>query len=289
MKPLFDLKDPRVQMGVAHFEKLSKKAYEISKHFESSACPLYAFDPRLPTQSRCPLLIGSGVLVKIKNNYFVFSAAHVIENYRNSPIIIGCGNKLHFLTGDSFKTKRGPSGNHSDDPIDASVFHIIDQVPSEIMSVCLSWEDLDFNPDEEERFYYVGFGFSAKKSTVKRNEAYSHPMQIVSIEVDNDIYEDLEIKRSHHLVLAGETQINFKNEWRTAPSLRGTSGGAIIKVGGVPWKKLTSLREPIKGKSKLSAILIEHNKKQKKYETILCIRIAKHLELIDHFLPNLRK
>lgn len=95
---------------------------------EKAVIPIY----HLPELKKQPIQIASGLLVNIKDEYFIFSASHVFEQIGNHQLLTGdgLGNKVISLPGERFSTPRGKSGTHSDDPIDASVYHIQAELPT---------------------------------------------------------------------------------------------------------------------------------------------------------------
>ncbi len=73
MKRKINLDDPRVKSVRALTEILLKKASEVPTRIENAVVAL-CFQT---IKSNKPQLIGSGVVFRIKNYYFIFSASHI--------------------------------------------------------------------------------------------------------------------------------------------------------------------------------------------------------------------
>lgn len=122
MKPNIDLKNPIVKEGIIYFQNKALEALKVPQRVESAVVPIY----HVPKFKRKPVQIGSGVLVKIKSEYFILSASHVFDEIENYQLLIGdgTGSEIQSIPGDRFSSSKGKSGTHRDDPYDASVFHI---------------------------------------------------------------------------------------------------------------------------------------------------------------------
>jgi hypothetical protein len=284
MKPDFDLDDPRVKKAIEIHRTQMERALAVQQRVESAVLPIYwtLKSPNRPEQ------VGSGVAVHIKNEYFIFSASHVFDDIGAYALLVGTGGgeKLATLSGERFSTKKGPSGTHVDDPIDASVFHIQSGLTDQIKDVALSLEDLDLAQPDQSGAVFMAAGFRVKKSNTKGNEAKSKRECFPSIEYGEEEYSTLGLHREMHIALAYENQVLMDEKWQTSPLPKGVSGGAIIKVEGV------SLRPPFsdapQSRQLLSAIAIAHRRERgDKPGALIGTRIGVHLGLINHYLPAL--
>ena len=73
MKPNFDLNDPKVKQLIQICYKQTEKALNTSRNVENAVLPIYFTLNSIPEQ------IGSGVVVCIQTEYFIFSASHVFD------------------------------------------------------------------------------------------------------------------------------------------------------------------------------------------------------------------
>lgn len=284
MKPKINLKDPRVKFAMNLFSTQMRKALEVKQTVESAVLPVL-FPLKRKTK---PEQIGSCVIVYIDGEYFAFSASHVFDVIGSHALLVGAGGmeKLTPLSGERFSTKRGPSGTHADDPLDASVFHIQGGLTDKIKKIAITVDDLDVSESSPSYSIYMAAGFRVKVSNTDGNKANGKRECFPSTEYGQDVYSSLSLNKDTHLGLAWEDQVFNGVGWQTSPSPKGISGGAIMKVEGI--NAMTSHNESQKPKQLLSAITIEQKReKNGKPGVLIGTRISLHLSLIKHFLPKL--
>jgi len=284
MKPAIDLTDPAVQAFIHVYRQRCERAFQAATPLEESVCPIYAIvdGDRLPTH------IGSCVILSIGDHVFLLSAAHVFEPIGQFAVLVGKGQQLHSLVGDRFSSARGPSNSHSDDNIDAAVFHILEDVPPEIRSAALPLSSIDLFPFAGEHEVHVVIGYRTSASTRLRRELKSKREKYPSCEPEEEEYLRHSIRRDTHLALTFENEVLTHGRWQSAPSLHGLSGGAIIRVGGLfkdPKKDCASVPAPC-----LTAIVTERRpKKNEGFPVLVGSRIWFHIGLIERYLPGLIK
>lgn len=284
MKPNLDLDDPRVKLAVSAYRKQMEKALAVSQHIEDAVLPIYW----TLMAGKKPEQIGSGVVVRIESEHFIFSASHVFDDIGSYALLIGAGDgsKLATLSGDRFSSKKGPSGTHADDPVDASVFHIKSGITDKIRAVAISLEDFDFSQPDKSEAIYMAAGFRVKKSNTKGEIAKAKRECFPSIEYGRDEYISLNINGNTQIAIAFDNQVLINGKWQTSPTPKGMSGGAIIKVQGVNMAP-PFLASP-NARQLLAAIIIEQRRgKAGKPGVLLGTRIRVHLALINNYLPNL--
>lgn len=283
MKPDIDLENPIVKLGIEYFQNQMRKALDVPQRVENAVLPIY----HIPNIKRKPIQIGSGVIVKIKSQYFIFSASHVFDAIGNHQLLIGdgTGSPIQSLSGERFSSGKGKSGTHSDDPIDASVFHIQSPISEELKRVALTLDDFDLSEDKS-RSAFIAAGFRVKESNTAGNTASSKREGFPSIEIFEEDYLRKKINSETYIALAYEDQILIDGHWKTSPSPKGFSGGAIIRVDGISVN--TGIPDKPTRKQLLKGIIIEqHRGKNKDMEVLIGTRIHIHLFAIKHFLPEL--
>lgn len=283
MKPDIDLENPIVKLGIAYIQNQMGKALDVPQRVESAVFPIY----HPPNSKRKPVQIGSGVIVKIKSEYFIFSASHVFDDIGSHQLLIGdgTGSPIQSLSGERFSSGKGKSGTHSDDPIDASVFHIQSPISEALKKVALTLNDFDFS-DEKSKSAFIAAGFRVKESNTAGNTARSKREGFPSVEIFEDDYLKKKINSETHIALGYEDQILVDGHWKTSPTPKGFSGGAIIRVDGIS----VNIGTPDKPACKqlLTGIIIEQRRgKNKDMEVLIGTRIHIHLFAIKHFLPEL--
>lgn len=284
MKPIFDLDDPGVNKAIEILRAQMEKALNVPQRVESAVLPIF-FTLKSLTK---PEQVGTGVAFCIKNEHFIFSASHVFHDISSYALLVGTGGgeRLAVLSGERFSTKKGPSGTHIDDPIDASVFHIQSGLTDQIKDVALSFNDLDLTQPDQSHSVFMAAGFRSKKSRTINNEAKGKRECFPSVEYGELEYSSLGLHKTTHIALAYEDKVLINGGWQTSPSPKGISGGAIIKVEGV------NLRPPFSSSQQprqlLSAITIEmRREKDGRPGVLIGTRVGVHLGLIDQYIPGL--
>ncbi|MBG9909122.1 hypothetical protein BCPR1_04435 [Bacillus paranthracis] len=284
MKPNIDLENPIVKEAITDFQTKVIGALVVPQRVESAVIPIY----HLPKLKRKPVQIGSGVLVKIKSEYFIFSASHVFDEIGNHLLLTGdgTGTKIQSLSGDRFSSGRGKSGTHRDDQVDASVFHIQSPISGALKKEAITLNDFDFSSSKENEAIFIAAGFRVKKSNTAGNTVRSKREGFPSIEIDVEDYLRMKIDAEIHITLAYENQILLNGIWQTSPIPKGFSGGAIIRVDEVTVDSET-IDKPVY-KQLLTGIIIEQcREKNKEMGVLIGTKIDVHLALIKNFLPDL--
>jgi len=284
-KSRLDFDDPLVKRIMDGYQRCMTVALNAPQQVERAVHPVYWPFKR----GRKADQGGTGVVVRIEGEHFVFSASHVFDDVGNHVLLLGTGNGelLATLAGDRFSTARGPSGTHDDDPIDASVFHIQKGLTDEIKRCAITLDDFDLDGRDRLCSAHLAVGFRVKRSHVNGNQAYTHREAFSSHELSKDGYASINRNPETHLALAYESQSYVDGTLQTVPGLKGMSGGAIIRVDGV------SVLPPIFPVStvvtqRLAAITIAVRKEMAGNPgAIIGTRVGVHLRLIEKYLPGL--
>ncbi|MBU3169899.1 hypothetical protein [Clostridium estertheticum] len=284
MKPKIDLENPIIKECTTYFHNKMIEALNVPQKVESAVIPIY----HIPKLKRKPIQIASGVLVKIKNEYFIFSASHVFDEIGNKQLLIGdgSGTEIKSISGDRFSSIRGKSGTHIDDHIDASVFHIQSPISEVLKKEAITLNDFDFPSPMDCKPIYISAGFRVTKSNTDGDTVRSKREGFPSSEIYEEDYLRLKINSEKHIALAYENQILLGGIWQTSPTPRGFSGGAIIRVDGVSLNQDTF--DSSKCKQLLTGIIIEHRREKDKAPGVLIgTRIGIHIALIKNYIPDL--
>lgn len=284
MKPRIDLTNPKVQDAVSRLQERGHEASTAAIRFNNFVRPVYSAE----SGRRQPEQIGSCVLLRIRDDFFVLSAAHVFDPNIDRQFLVGCGTKLHELIGGRFSSMRGASGSHQDDPIDAAVIHLQGDIHPEIVASSLYLDDFYFNSQSEPRCFYVAKGFRAKRSRVVCDRAVSELDTYSSVEYSDRDYLRLGADRSRQIAISFDDHLRVGQEWQQSPKPIGMSGGAILRVAGIPADPEASLTPPYK--AQLAAILIDYRPSPKDgLPAIVGTRIDHHWGLISKYLLDTGK
>ncbi|MGG0509338.1 hypothetical protein ABE078_17860 [Priestia megaterium] len=284
VKPDIDLDNPIVKKAITYFQNKMITALNVPQRVESAVVPIY----HKPKLKRKPIQVGSGVLVKIKSEYFIFSASHVFDEIGSHQLLTGdgTGSEVQSLCGERFSTGWGNSGTHRDDPIDASVFHIQSPISETLKKAAITLNDFDFSSLKESKSIFIAAGFRVKKSNTAGNTVRSRREGFPSIEIGDEDYSRMKIDSKIHITLAYENQTLLNGIWQTSPTPKGFSGGAIIRVDGITMNP-GIIKNP-EYKQLLTGIIIEQRReKNKEMGVLIGTKIDIHLALIKNFLPDL--
>ena len=283
MKPKIDLQNPIIKEAMSIYQTNVINALNAEQTVEKAVVPIYHIsDKKFKLEQ-----IASGVIINIKDEYFILSASHVFDQIGNYAICIGVepGKEVIQLPGERFSSPKGASGTHNDDVIDASAYHITGDVPESIKKLSITMDVFDTEKSENNiNIVYLASGFRVKKSNTKGNAIYSKKEAFPSCEITDKNYEILNLDSNMYVILNFEEQMLVEGKWQLSPTPKGFSGGAIIKV--IPAETETG----VVYKQKLTGIIIEHRKKNKQKNidgVLIGTRINVHLAAIEKYLPEL--
>jgi len=156
----------------------------------------------------------------------------------------------------------------------------------ELKQIAIGLENFDFSGIDQDENIFLATGFRVKKSNTVGVNVNSKREAFATFEFEEKEYNSYNVDYNSQIFIAWDDQVLNNGNWQTSPIPRGLSGGAIIKVEGT--NLLTKKTENLKVRQKLSAIIIEHHKKNgNKHGHLIGTRINTHLGLIHQFIPEL--
>ncbi|GAB4019506.1 hypothetical protein GCM10028808_57470 [Spirosoma migulaei] len=287
MKPKINLKSPLVIEAMNRLYEQVEIALDAPRHVEDAVIPIHCIPKsKLHNKPKTkPEQIGSGVLVTIKNNYFIFSATHVFLEFQGKAIFtgLGKGTLIENLSGDRYST--GKLNSTREDSYDASVFHIQSDLSEALKSVAITLDDFDFDDTQGKYPVFMAAGFRAKKSNTAGNQINTE-REVFSTTEYRAAYSLVGIDPQSHIALGYDNQILVNGSWNTSPIPRGISGGAIIRVDGTD-ARYDQFRKSTQ-KQLLTAITIEqHREKYGKPGLLIGTRVNVFMGLIAQAFPGL--
>lgn len=280
MKPNIDLKNPMVKIFLSEYKAKILNALNAEQTVEKAVIPIYHMSSKKAKLEQ----IATGVLVKIKSEFFVFSASHVFDQIGDYALCTGdgAGGPVVQLPGERFSSPKGKSGNHSDDDIDASVYHIQTEIPDTLRLRAITLADFDTSNCNESNNIFLSAGYRIKKSNSTKHYISCKNEAFPSLEIRNEDYINLNLNPEINIALWHNKYMIMNDTWQLSPRPRGFSGGAIIEV--IP----IISREGIIYRQKLVGIITEHRKKTNTIEgVIIGTRAVVHLTAIKKYMPDL--
>jgi hypothetical protein len=282
-KPALDLADPRVHAAIGAFKDLCEAALNADRTVEDATVPIF-----WTLRSRKPEQTGTAIVLRIEDQTFLLTAAHVLEPVQHYVVLVGLGDgsPLAALSGDRFSTAPGPSGTHEDDPNDAAVLHIRSEIPQQLSRIALSLRHLDLAPPATADDIFLVAGFRSKQTRTMGSAARSRRECFPSVEYDAGTYRELDLSRERNLALAWEDQVLVGGVWQESPRPRGMSGGAIVRVANL--SRSRGIPERTNPAPLLAAtVSAQRRGSAGKPGVLVGSRIGLHLGLINKYLPEL--
>ncbi len=289
MKPKIDLKNPLIKLAIDAIQMQTNIALETQQTVEKAIIPIYAL-PKAKGHKNPKTKVeqyGSGVLVNIKEQYFILSSTHLFEAFDGYTLSTGDGkgSLLQSLSGERI------SSGHIESPysnqLDATVFHVQSELSDSLKGMAIGLDDLEFEDDKEgTKPVYLAAGFRIKKSNTSGNQVKTKGEAFPSAEVNSKTYELYNIDKQAQFITSYEDDILVEGNWKKSPIPRGFSGGGLIKIEGTNILDLKFL--PNQTKQKLRAIIIEHHRgKINKPGVLISTKINVHIGLIYKDMPEL--
>ena len=242
----------------------------------SSTVPVYLESRPVPQH------VGSGVLLRIGEEKFMFTAAHVADFRLKGQLYLG-GESFPIRMSGTVTHTRPPQDDRLRDKLDAAVIHLSEEVTGHLREhefLEIAEVDAASGPRHDDFFLVAGFPCTKQRfvpngSTI---EALLYPF--VAVSKLGSSYDSESLNADYHVLLG----FNKKEMWRrdlgrvTAPDLYGISGG------GIWW--LPEYDGPDARPPKLHAIAIEwHSGRQRQ---VLGTRVHVLLSAIWRDFPALR-
>ncbi|MEO8002797.1 MAG: hypothetical protein ABI644_13055 [Arenimonas sp.] len=180
-----------------------------------------------------PQLFGSGFFVKYENQYFLISAAHVLEILRQEPLTyFVTKNERVALSGQVYVTQW--SGDRENDPTDIAVLRFNgDATPPypDVNKFSMDFSYLKSSLLPRSNKHYAMIGYPASKSHIDRpkREVTSDIFAYAASSIPDDDYKTHGYAIETHLILPLDLKIGYdaNGTHRNFPKPQGMSGSPI--------------------------------------------------------------
>ncbi len=230
----------------------SKDAYTVTCHY-------------LKVKDGIPEPHGSGVFIKISNNYFLITAAHVIDKKEND-IYVGIENKEVLKLGGELTMNRAPY-SRDEDRIDLAIMKLCDESITRLSPKYsfLDISEIGINHEFRELPLYQSVGFPASQSKYNRykNELKSKPFIYTTMPASQELYDELDCESFSNIIVHYDKKKvrDYKsNKLVTGPDPFGISGSGLWYI---PTNQLKAKGEKVE--KRLVAIMTEWSIKNRKY------------------------
>jgi len=214
----------------------SKDAYKVTCHY-------------LKIKDGKPHPEGSGVFLKIGNEKFLLTAAHVIENQENDIYVGIDKHNLVKLGGEL--TINSISGSRKKDKLDLAIMKLSTETINKLGDVYefLDESEIGINHNFKDLPMYQSVGFPATMSKYNRHkdEIKSNPFIYTTMPAESEVYQKLNCETYCNIIVKYDKGkiINYKTKkQQTGPDPFGISGSGLWYIPSqleVPGKKLDKL------------------------------------------------
>lgn len=231
-------------------------------------CPLWL------RQGKAPEAIGSATLLKIGENSFALTAAHVLEEFTDQPVLVGTQAGFLPLVGE-VNTSSPP------DMTDNAFVRLNPEIANWLAAeyLFLSLDQVDVYDLPTAGFGYEFLGVPYRKVCRFNKRLFRFPVySYTSTSISNAGYQSLGISPFSHVVVdfVPRRVRNGAGRRITAPNPQGMSGGPVFS------KPLITPGTSTNVAKRLVALAIEHRK-----GVLIGIRIGLVLELLRRTYPGL--
>jgi hypothetical protein len=177
---------------------------------------------------------ATGIFLTIDNNYFLITAAHVIEN-REEDIFVGYGNNNVVKLGGELIMNSLPDGlERDDDKIDIAIFRLNEETVGYVSKQYefITYSDIQVNHEIKELPLYSAIGFPASKNKFNKfkNELKSRPFIYTTMPAKIEVYKELGCEPFTNIIVHYDKDnvVDYKTkEHSVGPDAFGISGGGL--------------------------------------------------------------
>lgn len=240
----------------------------------------------VPNAGSKPVVIGSGVLLKVGPRHVCVTAAHVLDDVRKGGggVFLPQGKILQ-LAGPFFSTPVPDDGHRRDDRYDLGFAELTqEQVGALSSDHFLGPSDLAQNEVAAPRWMYMMLGYPGSRTKLKRKpngkEYFKENLsRFFGFEADGAEFKRLGISRDTHVLINVDRRLNTTQKQQPdGPDLPGMSGGGIWRMPRIA-ERIAEDQRP-----KLVAIFIEDP--DENGALLLGTRIPIVVELLRTALPD---
>jgi hypothetical protein len=243
-------------------------ANAASEKYRDAVRPIYGHDRKF---GLCH--IGSCFILEYKQQKYLITAAHVVDEAENTTLAIGGSHQLVTVEG-VFCVTEAPNGVRDNDHYDFAWRRITDEFYNSLGNVGLIKDsEISQKLPQLRGRVYLGLGYPCSKNKPSRSSGSAlkprKARYYASWREMRELYDELGVSGDDHIAIERKRQ-SRSDEGNMVNSIgpKGMSGGPLIDLG-----RMASIEEITRGSTrpaKLAGMLIEHHKK---HGAIVSVRI----------------
>jgi hypothetical protein len=243
-------------------ERVNKCSDELAKKYLKSVRAIYG-----STEHGRPVHIGSSVAIIYKEEKYLITAAHVLDENKLTTLYVSGESHLTLIEATAFVTS-APEGNRDDDIIDFAIIHLNEKLQSDIGDIhYISKSEMLLNDLDGNHRCCLALGYPNSKNKVKPNGG-NHIKEASFVytgylKSDAELYSKTGTNPKHHYLLDYDRKHSKDEHNNIVNSVgpRGVSGGGLFLIEKIIEPE--SYRPNVPCSGKLIGILIEFRKNQK--------------------------
>jgi hypothetical protein len=203
-------------------EKIKEQVNLAAKEAQKYTCQLF-YDLKK---------IGSGFFIEIDNNFFLISAAHVLEQSYISGMNFPNGNELVSINGILLITVPDKGDSRSSDKIDFSVIKLDDSTIHEVKKkfkfLPSNLLDIDHQPQMNPQYMLFGYPVEWTKVIASKKQLIPKPLIVRTKTIDVTSRKMLQYNHASKILVEYNSQSFINgNEGEKLPDCKGMSGSAL--------------------------------------------------------------
>ena len=209
-------------------KRLRENLKEAERRMQHAVCPIFGIDRR-----DRPQLIGSSVLLRVKEQSFLVTAAHVLDLNNQSTLHVGGPTELIELGGTSCRV-RPPASGRRDDILDFGIVDISNTPPERWSRYrFLTTHDLDVDDVPTVHTLYGFVGFPETRNRPKARSLQLSSIACVLVPSPVERYDSLQLNPATHFAgeFDREKQFDPEKGLIIGPDPHGLSGGGVWRMG----------------------------------------------------------
>lgn len=216
--------DSRVDRAFAWIDHVASRASEIT-------WPVYVRERRRPNR-----LLGSAVLLRLRDESFLITAAHVLDKTRRGALRVATPRGIRTVYGRRYVTRKPANGDRDGDKLDIAVLHLASPVASAFPdSAFATWADLSPRPDEvpPQDLLLVGYPVSTQPKQRTRDVLEASEYRLLTSPLPTASYAILGLNTDRSILAGFTKDDSYRLTGRsTAPDLYGMSGCGLWFISG---------------------------------------------------------
>ncbi len=216
---------------VGDMERIFAWVDNVASRASEITWPVYLRERRGPNR-----LLGSAVLLRLRDEPFLITAAHVLDKTRGGALRVATPRGIRTVYGKRHVTRKPANGGRDGDKLDIAVLHLASSVASAFPdSAFATWSDLSPRPDQAppESLLLVGYPVTTQPVQRTRGVLEASEYRLLAAPLPSASYAVLGLSTDQSILASFTKNDSYRVTGRsTAPDLYGMSGCGLWFISG---------------------------------------------------------